>query len=252
MIPEGSPPLEPSPAEPGAAGVVARAELGTVPAFRAGSRDRFGLGVEAAWFPAERVALDARIEGLYDLHPDGTHALGFGDLELGALLRLPLLEARRAEARAAGRQGPAFGLGWRVKLPNAADEGELGSDETDAALIASAATDLGPLRACLGGGLAILGDPLMLAAQDDVGFLGARLGWPGGPALRSWIPRASLAFDLAFPSPSNPFRGRVTGALGWGRRWRLGVEAGAGLSPASPDLLLGLHLGWAADGPGGG
>ncbi|MFH1463303.1 MAG: hypothetical protein ABIO70_02850 [Pseudomonadota bacterium] len=249
MIPDTFRSMDPDPVEPVALFVAARADLGTVPPFRAGPRDRLGLALGGAWAPAARLVVDLRMEGLCDQHPDGDRTVGFGDAELGALVRLPVLEGRRATARAAGGRGPSLGLGWRVKLPNAADEGELGSDETDVALVLAAATDLGPLRAGLSGGLAILGDPFRLAAQDDLAFASLRLGWlPPTPPPKVWVPHGALALDLALPSPSNPLRARAGLALEWGWRWRLGLDVGAGLSPAAPDLALGLRLGWAAVG----
>jgi hypothetical protein len=103
------------------------------------------------------------------------------------------------------------------------------------------------LRAALAGGLAILGDPLRLAAQDDLVFASLRLGWlPPAPPPRTWIPHGALGLDLALQSPSNPLRARAGLALDWGWRWRFGLDLGTGLSPAAPDLALGLRLGWAA------
>ena len=159
------------------------------------------------------------------------------------MLRLPIAETARAAAQERGRLGPAFGLGWRAKLPNAADEGELGSDEADVALVASAATDLGPLRSWAGGGLAILGDPTMLAAQDDIVFLQAGLGWNGSARLGSaWLPRGAADIDLALPSASNPTRAELGGGLAWGGRWSLGLRGAVGLSPAAPTFRLGLSI----------
>ncbi len=241
MVPGDFPAFDPDPLAIGALGVHVENDQDMIPAFRAGSRDRFGAGVHGHWMAADRVLLDAHWSWLIDVHPDGQRQTGPGDLELGALLRLPVTEGLRAEARARGRQGPAFGLGWRVKLPNAADEGELGSDETDVALVAGAGLDLGPLRGRLGGGLAILGDPLGLAAQDDIVFLQAGLGWDAGAQLeRSWLPRVDLGLDAALPSAANPTRVELSGGLAWGARWSVGLAAGAGLTAAAPTARVGI------------
>jgi len=222
----------------------ARADWGLVPAFRAGSRQRFRAVASGQLGLAEWVLLDARFEGLADLHPDGTRQLGAGDLELGALVRLPLFPELRGAAQAEGRLGPAVALGWRGKLPNAADEGELGSDETDLTLLALAAADLGPLRFGAGGGLAILGNPLMMAAQDDVAFLQV---WADGPDPRAggqaWLPRPRLGVDLALPTVWNPVRGELWTGLLWGERWQIRLEGGLGLAPASSDAWVGVGLG---------
>ncbi len=212
-----------------------------IPAFRAGPRDRYAAGVEGRWYPAQRVLLDLSWAGLMDQHPDGHRVVGSGDLELGCAVRLPVAEAARARASDAGRRGPAFGIGWRVKLPNAADEGELGSDETDVALLASAATDLGPLRGWVGGGLAILGDPLLLAAQDDLAFLQGGLSWEPSSA-PAWAPRTGLQLGAALPSPSNPLRAELGGSLGWGRRWSPRLGFGVGLSAAAPTWSAALGV----------
>jgi hypothetical protein len=243
LVPVGFTALEPDPAEHGAVGVHLENDQEMIPPFRAGPRDRLSAGLHARVLAADRVALDLSWGVLADLHPDGSVVVGAGDLELGTMLRLPIAEDLRREARARGRRGPAFGLGWRVKLPNAADEGELGSDETDLVLVASAASDLGPLRGRIGGGLAILGDPLMLAAQDDIVFLQGGIGWQpastlGGP----WVPGLDLQLGAALPSPSNPLRSELGLGLAWGARWRLGLDAAVGLSPASPAYRLGLVL----------
>lgn len=240
-IPEEFLTLDPDPVEQGAVGVHLENDQDLIPAFRAGPRDRYRAGLHARLVAADRVLLDLSWQVLADLHPDGERVYGPGDLELGTTLRLPIAEGLRAEARQQGRRGPAFGVGWRVKLPNAADEGELGSDETDVVLLASAATDLGPLRGWAGGGLAILGDPLMLAAQDDIAFLQAGLGWDASRSLeRAWLPRVDVDFAAALPSPSNPLRVELGWGLGWGRTWCAGAEAAVGLSAAAPSLRVGL------------
>jgi hypothetical protein len=251
MVPQEFSSLDPEPASPAALGLEMEFDRELIPCFRAGPRDRLQARVGGHWMAAERVLLDLRWVALADLHPDGHRQLGPGDLELGASLRLPVAEAARRAARAAGRRGPAVGLGWRVKLPNAADEGELGSDETDVALLASAGADLGPLRGWVGGGLAILGDPLMLAAQDDIGFAQAGLGWDGHGSPSPWLPRAELQLGLALASPSNPIRSELGLALGWGEAWRVGGSAWVGLSAASPALRLGLGLSRSFGSPAG-
>jgi hypothetical protein len=238
-IPEDFFVLDPDPVEQVAVGVHLKSDQELIPPFRAGPRDRYRAGVHARFLAADRVLLDLSWQVLADLHPSGERVVGPGDLELGTTVRLPIAEGARDRARQQGRRGPAFGLGWRVKLPNASDEGELGSDETDVVLLACAATDLGPLRGWAGGGLAILGDPLMLAAQDDLVFLQAGLGWDAAASLeRAWLPRTDLDLAAALPSPSNPLRAELGWGLAWGRRWSLGVEGAIGLSAAAPGYRI--------------
>jgi hypothetical protein len=234
MIPQDFPVMDPEPAATGALGLDLGFDHTMIPAFRAGPRERFGAGLHGHWMAADRVLLEASWGGLLDIHPDGERTAGPGDLELGTTLRLPLAEGARAAAREQGRRGPSFGLGWRVKLPNAADEGELGSDETDLAMQLAAAHDLGPVRGWLGGGLAILGDPAALAAQDDLVFVQAGLSWEPGWERSAWLPRAALQLDGVLASASNPARARLAAGLAWGQRWTLGISGSAGLTPASP------------------
>lgn len=240
MVPGEFSSLDPDPSARGAFGMALELDQDMIPAFRAGPRDRLRSALAGHMVAADRVLLDLSWAMLADRHPDGHRVVGPGDLELGAVVRLPIAEPTRRAALAQGRRGPSFGLGWRVKLPNAADEGELGSDETDVALLACGAADFGPLRAWAGGGLAILGDPLMLAAQDDIAFAQAGLGWDA--ALPAWAPHPELRAGVALPSPSNPLRSELGLALGWGSRWGVGLTGGLGLSAAAPTARIGLSV----------
>ncbi len=253
-IPDRFSSLDPDPGGQGSLGLLLEIDQDLIPAFRAGPRDRVSAGFQGRWMVADRVLFEARWPMIMDLHPDGHRETGPGDLELGTTLRLPIAEGLRTAARDAGRQGPSFGLGWRVKLPNAADEGELGSDETDVTVHAVAAGDLGPLRGWAGGGLAILGDPGKLAAQDDIVFLQAGLAW-SAPAERSpWLPALSASGGVALPSAANPTRAGLDAGLAWGQRWRVALGAGAGLTAASPTALfsLGIEHRFGLDAPGNG
>ncbi len=242
MIPQDFPVLDPDPLQLGVLGADLEFDRELIPVFRAGARDRLGAGVHGAWSAGDRLLLDGTWRGLLDLHPDGQRTAGPGDLELGALVRLPVAESARAQAQADGRRGPSLGLGWRVKLPNAADEGELGSDESDVALLLAGGADLGPLRGWFAGGLSILGDPTMLAAQDDIVFLQLGLGWQPREGQPGWLPRTRLQGDWALPSAANPARAELGASLAWGRRWSVGFAGAAGLTPASPTASAQLVL----------
>ena len=99
----------------GAGGVY---EPGLVPPFRAGSRDRLAFGGGGRWMPDTRVQLSAGFDGLWDRSAGGSE-LGAGDVRLGASAYVVDLGPIRPW------------LGFAVKLPDAKDEGELGTDETD-------------------------------------------------------------------------------------------------------------------------
>jgi len=239
-VPCEFPAVEPDPWARGALGVHIENDRDLIPAFRAGPRDRSAVGVYGHWVASDHIVMDLSWAMLRDLHPSGESVIGPGDVELGTMIRLPIAEGLRSAARDLGRRGPAFGLGWRAKLPNAADEGELGSDETDVTLVASAAGDLGPLRGWAGGGLAILGDPGQLAAQDDIVFLQAGLGLATLIEGRPWVPQPELAAGVALPSAGNPLRSELSASLRWGRTWSVVVVGDVGLSAASPTVGFGL------------
>lgn len=214
-------------------GIGARYQDGVVPPFRAGDRDRAAAFVDGAWRPAPGVVLDARWEVLQDQHPDGTRVRGPGDVELGVLARLP--------GPLSGAHG-GVAAGFRVKLPDAADEEGLGTDETDVTLLLLGQGAWGRIRGSGGAGLAILGSPLHYAAQDDVPFLVARVGWEGGPA--PLLPALFLDSGFAFPTSLNPARGETGLGVRWGTTWGLGLRAAAGWTPAAPDFSGELRLSW--------
>lgn len=207
----------------------------------AGERDRWHLGLEGFWQPMTgsaspvRLLLDARYEGIQDRLPDGTRITGSGDLVLGTFAGI--------SNGGAGLRWTA-GVGWRAKLPNAADDAELGTDETD--ILPSLGVALGgrSWQVQGEGGLAILGNPLRYASQDDVPFGLGRVEWQ--PTALPWDVGAGLAW--AFATSRNPARGEVlarASVQGPERRGvasRFLVEAGAGLTPAAPDLRLVLGI----------
>jgi hypothetical protein len=123
-----------------------------------------------------------------------------GDLTLGAKFRL-----RRESGDA-----PALGFLMAVQLPNASNESGLGNDQTNA--FASILIDKKVGEFLLSGniGLAILGDPLSVGAQDDLMTYGLALTWP-----------ASSRVDLV-----GEFYGRLgSGGIGTEEQTRLRVGA---------------------------
>lgn len=199
--------------------------IGYVPPFRVGTRDHYTASVDAN----ARLApfeLRAGWEYVVDTSEAGGMSYGPGDLRLGTVVTL----ARPGEFD--------FTLGWEVKLPNATDEGEIGTDETDVSFGASGGWRRGPVAARLGVGLAVLGNPLRFANQDDVPMLRGSFGWSPGPV--RVIGRASA--DL--PTPRNPARVEGDVALQVGTRWFGLVHGGGGFVPASADWHAGLAVGF--------
>lgn len=163
--------------------------------------------------------------------PDGTSETGWGDLRLGTSGRL---------SKGGHTVLPALWVDWVVKLPNAQDESGLGTDETDAFLSLVALWEKGAWGAGLRGGLAIWGDPLQFANQDDAALFALHLKHVGERH------KLSATVDWQKSSPRNASRatllggGQIKGLPGG--LW-VGLEGGVGLSPAAPDWQAGLLFG---------
>lgn len=214
-------------------GTGAAYEPGLVPPFRAGSRDRLAFGVGGRWMPDRRVQLSAGFDGLADWSAGGSE-IGAGDVRLGATAFVADLGPVRPW------------LGFAVKLPDAKDEGELGTDETDVKFGGAAELHLGAWRALAGVGLAVLGNPLRFANQDDV---------PEVRATVSWAPSLGVGaggyVNADLQTARNPAR-VVAGAwvrgvvpVSRGSRYAGFAElgGGAGLTPAAPDGVVTFSIG---------
>jgi hypothetical protein len=196
-----------------------------VPPFRAGERDRYaGDAAFSAWLD-RRVLLGASWSWLADRSPDAEWTAGPGDLRLGTAVHLVSFGDLGVYA------------GWEVKLPNAADEGELGTDETDVAFGGQARWDHGPWTVAASVGLGVWGNPLRFAAQDDVPMLRASGAWRG-----EWLAVSpSLTADL--DTSRNPARVHAGVELRAGRAL-YGYAAGeAGLTPADADGTVRVGIG---------
>lgn len=221
----------------GARGVGGEAALlvgfapGFVPPFRAAERDRTAAGVAVSGWLGDRVRLSGEWEWLTDRTPAGETISGPGDVRLGTAVRVVSF-------------GPVrLGLGWEAKLPNATNENELGTDETDITFGAWARLDRGPFRAGLAAGLGVLGNPLRYANQDDVPLLAADVGG----AVAAWRVGGLVRAEL--PTARNPARVEAGARVRWGRRWFVEAEGAAGLTPAAADGRAVVRLGVAGSLP---
>lgn len=205
---------------------------GLVPPFRAGERDRMSVGAEASAWMAGRVQLRASGEWLRDTSAAGAPVSGFGDIRLGTVVDVVRVEGLRVYA------------GWEVKLPNARDEGDLGTDETDVLFGTTAAWSSGPFGARASVGLAVLGNPLRFANQDDVPML--RLALDGAWGMVHVSPL--FAADLA--TSRNPARMEAGVDIGVGRALFGALQATAGITPAAADGRAGLVIGYRGALPG--
>ncbi len=217
------------------AGVGAVYTPGFVPPFRAGSRDRLAFGVGGRWMPDARVQLSAGFDGLWDRSAGATE-LGPGDVQLGAAVWLV-------------DPGPVrLWLGFAAKLPDAKDEGELGTDETDVTFGGAAELHAGDWRALVGAGLGVWGNPLRFANQDDVPELRATFCWKPLPSVAG-----GMTFNGDVGTERNPARltagAWVRGSLPLGRspgasRGFIEIAGGAGFTPAAPDGIVALSAGF--------
>ncbi len=201
--------------------------LGVVPHFRAGSRDRAQVGVRAAGWFGPNVHVGLAWPWVLDFPAEGGPISGPGDVRLDTAVC-----AWRTAALSAG-------VGWQVKLPNAANEGELGTDETDVDFGAWGQWRAGGWTVLGAVGLAVLGNPLRFAEQDDVPHAALEGGWSGG----AW--RLHGFATLEVQTTRNPWRGEAGVRARYGGAAFAEVQAGAGLVPASPDFFVGVSAGWA-------
>lgn len=205
--------------------------IGLVPEFRTAARDRFAGGLEGS-VRLGRVRLALYGDWLRDTTEAGPPAQGFGDLHLGSTVRV------------VGYRALDLHLGWAAKLPNASDGGELGTDETDVSFGLTGTVLVGDVRFLGAVGLAILGNPLRFANQDDVPLLRVGACWSRWDLLVS----PTVRWDLA--TARNPDRAEAELLLRYGPSWFVELGGGAGLSPAAADFSGRLGLGWHGPLPG--
>lgn len=199
---------------------------GYVPPFRAEERQRLSVVASARSWVGERVMLAAEWAWLRDHEGQLDPVSGPGDLRLGTLLHVVNLGDL------------AIFAGWEVKLPDARDEGELGTDETDVLLGGGVAWGRGPWSVVAAGGLGILGNPLKFANQDDVPMLRVSGAWQRG----AWAVSPSLVVDL--DTARNPLRMHAATEARWGAPLYVQVMGTAGLSRADADASVLVGAGW--------
>lgn len=210
----------------GDVGLAGSYALGLVPPFRSSDRDRVAIGVESTGWIGPHVRLGIAWDWLVDFPPAAEPVSGPGDVRLATsvcALRTPLLST---------------GLGWAVKLPDADNREELGTDETDVDFGAWLGVHRGAWSATGSVGLAVLGNPLRFAEQDDVPHARLEGAWTHDAL------RATLFGDVALATTRNPLRAEAGGAFRFGRMLFGEAEVAAGLSPAAADARVTLRVGY--------
>lgn len=142
-----------------------------------------------------------------------------------------------------GPRRPAIGLRFATRLPNASNESGLGRDTTDFFGTVLVGKTVARLRWVANAGVAIVGDPVVAARQEDlltVGMsLAARVGW-GIEIVSEYNGRMNLAASSPVPGTEN--RGVAQAGVRVSRG-RLRVDAAALFGATSADLDFGATAG---------
>lgn len=167
------------------------------------------------------------------LSVDGTTTSAVDDFIIATKLRL-LNE---------GRGRPAIGLRFATRLPNASNESGLGHDTTDFFASFLVGKTVARVRLVANAGVAIVGDPVVAARQEDLLTFGmslaARLG-RGFELVSEYNGRMNLAASSPVPGTEN--RGVARAGLRFSRG-RARLDAAALVGATSTDLDLGATAG---------
>lgn len=167
------------------------------------------------------------------LKVDGTTTSAVDDVVIATKLRLLNEHGAR----------PSLGLRFATRLPNASNESGLGQDTTDFYMSVLVGKTIGRVRWVGNAGLAIVGDPIVAARQEDlltVGMsLAAALG-RGFEVVTEYNGRMNLAASSPVPGTEN--RGVARAGLRV-TRGALRLDAAGLFGATSTDLDLGATAG---------
>lgn len=197
---------------------------GFLPAFTASERAISGGEIELSGWPDSRLYVNVCSDYRLERTAIGASNAGPGSLRL---MTMATPRAGRVDVQ----------LGWMAALPWSRDHGAILTDELDVWLLSGLSGDVGPARLGLTGGLAILGNPLRFANQDDAPLLWLSAAAPLGPVT------ATSRIGGALATARNPARLSSDLALSIGNPWRVGIRGELGLSPAAADLGGGVWVG---------
>ncbi len=167
------------------------------------------------------------------LNVSGTTTSAVDDFVIATKLRL-LGEAR-------GR--PALGIRFATRLPNASNESGLGHDTTDFFASLLVGKTVSRVRWVANAGLAIVGDPVVAARQEDLLTFGMSLAAQigrGFEVVSEYNGRMNLAASSPVEGTEN--RGVARGGVRFSRG-RLRLDAAALVGATSTDLDLGATAG---------
>lgn len=142
-----------------------------------------------------------------------------------------------------GRGRPAIGLRFATRLPNASNESGLGHDTTDFFAAFLIGKTVARVRWVANAGVAIVGDPIVAARQEDLLTFGmsiaARMG-RGVELVSEYNGRMNLA--ASSPVPGTESRGVARAGLRFSRG-RVRLDTAALFGATSSDLDLGATAG---------
>lgn len=175
---------------------------------------QFDWGIYQKLNIAEQVA-GAPLADLLQI--DGVSTDDFGDIRIGAKVRLLSETARR----------PAMGSWFSTRLPNAGNESGLGKDVQDFASALTIGKTVQSVRVVANVGLLMIGRPTEAVAQDDLLFYGlsvARAISPAAEVVGEFVGRANFA-NIVTPGAED------RGLLRFGARYtKSGVRLDAGIT----------------------
>lgn len=142
-----------------------------------------------------------------------------------------------------GPRRPAIGVRFATRLPNASNESGLGHDTTDFFVSFLVGKSVARIRWVANAGVAIVGDPIVAARQEDLLTIGmsivGRVGW-GIDLVAEYNGRMNLAASSPVPGTEN--RGVARGGLRF-TRGALRLDTAAMLGATTNDLDLGATAG---------
>lgn len=194
--------------------------------------------IQFDWAPYQKLSITEQTPGapLSDvLQLDGTTTDDFGDIHIGAKVRLLGETASR----------PAIGSWFSTRLPNAGNESGLGKDVQDFSSAVTIGKTVQSVRVVANIGMMMIGNPLRAAAQDDLLIYGlsvARAFSPRGEVVGEFVGRANFA-NIVTPGAED------RGLVRLGTRYTVSsvrLDAGLllGLTPRDPQFGLSAGFTW--------
>jgi hypothetical protein len=138
-----------------------RGNLLTVPDFGISLGVSSIAEIQIDWGAYQKLHITEQVPGAPLSHLlllDGPSTDDFGDIHIGAKMRLISETARR----------PAIGSWFRTRLPNAGNESGLGKDLQDFSSALTVAKTVQSVRVVANIGMTMIGKPTEVAAQDDL------------------------------------------------------------------------------------